>query len=259
MRCGSGGTPAGSLVGGRIADVEAVGTALRQLIARTDILETRALVAASDATAIFRILSFGATATDQEVEASVARDMQLVPKQMSTHWVDLKAGGGDRMVYAVAWDRSLIGKIAEVVKIAGLELAAVDLKSACIARVVAVPSSVVVDISSDPAEALLIDQHVPRLWHSFPLDVLSDELESALAAPLRSVLKYYNRNRAQKFGRDEPIFISGEPLMAPAILSGLAHRLGHPVHQLPLPARVPPEVRYGTFLTCIGLIMRRTA
>ena len=236
----------------------AVATALRQLIARTDIVETRALVAASDATATFRILSLRATATDQEVEASVARDMQLMPNQMSTHWVDLQVGGGDRMVYAVAWDRSLIGRIAEVVKSAGLEVAAVDLKSACIARMAAVPSSVVVDISSDPAEALLIDNHVPRLWHSFPLDVLSDNLESALAGPLRSVLKYYNRNRAQKFGRDEPIFISGEQLISPATLSGLADRLGHQVHQLPLPARVPPEVRHGTFLTCLGLIMRRT-
>ena len=48
MRCGSGGTPAGSLVDGKVLDVSAVGSALRQLLARTEIEETRALVAASE-------------------------------------------------------------------------------------------------------------------------------------------------------------------------------------------------------------------
>ena len=51
MRCGSGGTPAGSLVDGKVIDVSAVGSALRQLLARTEIHETKALIAASDGVA----------------------------------------------------------------------------------------------------------------------------------------------------------------------------------------------------------------
>ena len=56
MRCGSGGTPAGSLVDGKVVDVVGVGSALRQLLARTDIENTQALIAASDSVASFRVL-----------------------------------------------------------------------------------------------------------------------------------------------------------------------------------------------------------
>ncbi|HYM67278.1 MAG TPA: hypothetical protein VEW68_08315, partial [Patescibacteria group bacterium] len=55
MRCGSGGTPPGSIVNGKIVDAQGVAGALRQLVARTEIQENRALVAVSDALATFRV------------------------------------------------------------------------------------------------------------------------------------------------------------------------------------------------------------
>jgi hypothetical protein len=33
--------------------------------------------------------------------------------------------------------------------------------------------------------------------------------------------------------------------------------LEHPVRELPIPARVPHDIRYTTYLTCLGLLMRR--
>jgi hypothetical protein len=260
MRCGSGGTPLGSLVDGKVLDANAVGSALRQLLARTDIEETQALIAASDSVASFRVLKLPLESSDQEVDAAVARELPLDPERMSTRWLDVSSPNHHRLVYAVAWDRSLIKAITDAARFAGLDTIAVDLKSACMARAVAHAACVVVDMDSTPAEIVLIDGHVPQVWHSFQVNVASGEdVGPALAGPLRTVLRFYERRRDTNFDPAAPILISGEQVLSARAARDLNRELAHPVTALPPPARVPPEVRYSNYLTCLGLLMRRTA
>src|SRR4029077_3506305 len=167
MRCGSGGSPAGAIVGGRIVDPGAVATALRQLLARTEINETRAVLAASDSIATFRVLRFPPATTDQAIDSAVAKELPLDPERMATRWLALDLTDHYRAIYAVAWDRSLVKNLTDAAKGAGLEATAVDLKSACVARVVALPSCVVLDMTSNPVDIILIDDYVPQVSHSF--------------------------------------------------------------------------------------------
>ena len=258
MRCGSGGTPAGSLVNGRVMDVNGVGAALRQLLARTEILETRALIAASDSVATFRVIKLPPAASNVDVDAAVARELPLDPERMSTRWLDVSLGQDHRDVYAVSWDRALVKGIMDAARLAGLDPIAVDLKSACLARAVNEPACVVVDVASDPAEIVLIDGHVPQVSHTFRLDITAgDDIGPALASPLRTVLRFYKRRRDTEFESSAPIFIASEQLLSSWATTTLSEQLEHRVAPLPLPARVPPEVRHATYLTCLGLIMRR--
>ena len=260
MRCGSGGTPIGSLVDGRVLDTYAVGSALRQLLARTDIEETQALIAASDSVASFRVLKLPRDSSDQDIDAAVARELPLDPERMSTRWLDVSSGPHHRLVYALAWDRSLIKAITDAAKVAGLDTIAVDLKSACMARAVADAACVVVDMDSTPAEIVLIDGHVPQVWHSFQVNVAAGEdVGPALAGPLRTVLRFYERRRDTEFDPAAPILIAGEQVLSARATSALNREFAHPVVALPLPARVPSEVRFTNYLTCLGLLMRRTA
>src|SRR5437660_6224386 len=260
MRCGSGGTPAGSLVDGKVVDVNSVGAALRQLLARTEISESRALIAASDAVATFRVLKLPPAMTDSDVDAVVARELALDPARMSTRWVDLGGNSEQRLVYAVAWDRSQIKNIADAARAAGLEPHAVELKSACMARAVPEAACVVVDMVSSPAEIVLVDENVPQAWHSFQVDgPAGDDTGPALVAPLQTVLRFYKRRRDTQFESTAPIFIAAEQPLPPRTAGALSKKLEHPVVALPVPARVPKEVRHATYLTCIGLIMRRSA
>jgi hypothetical protein len=260
MRCGSGGTPAGSLVDGKVVDASAVGSALRQLLARTEIANTQAFIAASDAVATFRVLKLPLASSDQDVDGAVARELPLDPERMATRWIDVSSTENHRLVYAAAWDRALVKSITDAARFAGVEPIAVDLKSTCVARAVAIPACVVLDLDSSPAEIVLIDDHVPQVWHSFRLDVAAgDDVGPALAGPLRTVLRFYERRRDTEFEPGAPILIAGEQVLSVRAAAELNRQLEHPVLALPLPARVPPEVRYTTYLTCLGLLMRRTA
>lgn len=239
-------------------DVSGVGHAIRQLLARTEIVSTHALVAVSDAVATFRVLDFPATATDTEIGATVARELSLDPERIATRWVEVATPGDRRAIYAAAWDRATVQSLTEAVRSAGLDPVAMELKSASVARAVPEPSCVVLDLVSDPAEIVLVEGGVPRHWHSFNLSASQGgDLPQALAGPLRSVIRFHRRNRTSTFGPDAPVLISTEQALPPQVVLGLQDMLGQPARMLSAPSRVPPNVRYATYMTCLGLIMRR--
>lgn len=258
MRCGSGGFQVGALVAGNVQDAQAVGQALKQLIARTEITETRALVAVSDAVATVRLLNLPLDATDPDVTAMVAKELPLDPEKLATRWVDLPGRDGQRTVYAAAWDRTLLKGLVDSVKAAGLEPVAAELKSVCVARTTPEDSSIVVDLTAEPAEIILIDRWVPQLWYRLQSGPqATDDAAGALAVPIRSVLRFYRRHHGHDLAAVSPVFISAEQELSGPTLDRLAMLLEHPVRTLPAIPRVPPDVRYATYLTCLGLMMRR--
>jgi hypothetical protein len=104
----------------------------------------------------------------------------------------------------------------------------------------------------------LIDEHLPRVWHSFKVANAPGEATApSLAAPIRSALRFYRKGTEGEFGRSVPVFVSGEQTVPAEVLTELSSLIDQPVMVLPVPARVPPYVRHSTYLACLGLLMRR--
>lgn len=258
MRCGSAAVPDGALLGGKISDPNSVGRTLRALLARTEIVQTRALVAAADSVATFRVLRIPAVTALNDLDAAVAKELPFDPQQTASRWTEVAVRNGQRVVYAVAWDRTQVKNVTEAVKVAGLEPAAIELKSASLARVVPHSTCIVVDLGGSPADVVLIDDHLPQVWHGFTIDdPLSAAATTTLASALRTVLRYYRRRADAEFPSNAPVLVSSEQTIAPSALAELAHRVGQPVSPLAAPERVPGDVRHSTYLACLGLLMRR--
>jgi len=260
MQTGSVRTPAGAMVDGRVEDPTAVGLALKQLVARSEIAGTTSFVAVSDALANFRVLKVAPTSTDSEIDSVVAQALSLDPNRMATQWTEIRRTPEVLEVYAVAWDRALVKKSAEAVRLAGLDPVVVELKSACVARVAPEPSCIVLETSTDPMEIFLIAGGVPQVWYGFHAKTngaVAEDLARTLAGPLSSVLKFYRRRRDNEFTSASPILIAGEQMLPAQVVARLSEAIEQPVLELPAPPRVPPGLRYTAYMTCLGLIMRR--
>ena len=257
MRCGSGAVGEAAIRAGRIQDPAAVGGALRQLLARTEITQTRAFVAASDTLATFRVLRCPAGSTDNEIAALVSAEVQLDPERIATRWNVVGHIGNQPLIYAVAWDRAVIRGIVDAAKAAGVEAAVIDLRSACLARVAVEPSCVIVDLSSTPFDMVLVDGYIPQVWHGVERRADSTIDLASLDAPLRELLRYYRSRHDGAFPAVAPVLVSGEQEVQDGEMAALSHATGHPVAVLPAPARIPSHVRHSSYLACIGLMMRR--
>lgn len=258
MRCGEGAAPPGSMENGRILDSAALGVALRHLLARTEINTTRALIVASDALASFRVLTFPKASTDAEIDSAVRSELNLGSERMSFRHLEVLAGRDERTVFAAVWDRGQVQAITHAAKQAGLEPAVIDLKSLCVARALPEVSCIFLDMSVDPCEAVLIDERIPRVWHTFRLESGGD-LAFGLSAALKPMLNFHRRLGAAQFGPESPILVRSDQALPSLLASRLQQLTGHPVNPLPQPSRVDPGVRFGPFLTCLGVLMRRTA
>jgi hypothetical protein len=256
MKCGESGIPEHAIENGKILDPGAVGSALRQLLARADITSGHALIAASDQIASFRVLTFPGDASDAEIDAAVKAQMPSTPERLAVRRTEVLTGRPERTVYATVWDRDQVRAIADAARHAGLDPAVVDLKSLCIARAVAESSCLVLDMSSQPFEAILIDHHIPRAWHSFKVESDGDHA-AMLAAGLKPVLSFYRNAPGSGFGPDSPILVRSDQGLPSSWSGRLKELTGRPVEALPQPPRVDPELRFGAFVTCVGLVMRR--
>jgi hypothetical protein len=258
MRCGEAAAPPGSMQGSRVLDPAAVGQALRQLVARSEIATSRALIAAGDAVASYRVMTFPHSATAADVDAAVRIQLDLGSNKMAhRHFEVPTAASDERAVFAAVWDRPQVTAIADAIRSAGLEPAAVDLKSLCVARALTRDSCLFVDLTSAPAEVLLIDQYVPRVWHAFNAAMDGDLARSILQA-LKPVLGFSRRSGGAGFGPGSPIVVRADPPVASGVATRLEELSGRSVLPVEPPPRVDPVVRFVPYLTCLGLMLRRS-
>ena len=258
MRYGAAVAPASSLEGGRVLDPAAVGQALRQLLLNTKITTTRALIAASDAVASYRVFPVSPNATDSEIAAEVKSRFDLATERMAHRYVEVTAGPDERMVFSTVWDRHQVTAIATAVRQAGLDPAAVDLKSLCLARALAVESCILIDMTVEPCEVVLIAQRVPHIWHTVALDMGGDFIQG-IADALRPVVGFYKRSGGGEFVPNSPLVVRSDPALPAEAVDRLEQLSGRSVLPVPQPGRVDAGIPYVPYLTCLGLIMRRDA
>ncbi|MGH7760794.1 MAG: hypothetical protein ACREOY_05185 [Candidatus Dormibacteraceae bacterium] len=251
--------PSGAMSGGSVKDSGALSQVIKHLVGRLDGKETRAMIAASDSVASFRVFTFPRDTAEVKIDSFVRTQLPEDGNRMGVQHIDVTDNGSDRTVFAVAFDRLKVQELASAVRMAGLEPSVLELKSLCVARVAPQSACVVLDLTVEPAEVFLIDRGLPRLWHSFKADVESDEeLVQRVAGGLGVVLSFYLRQPgARDFSAEAPIFITSEAPLPPGLAAALQARVGHPFQSLPVPPRVSPEVQHGAYLACIGLVMRR--
>lgn len=244
---------------GAVEDSGAVANVLRQLVSDSEVKETRAMIAANDSLASFRVLTFARDATEPKIDSFIRTQLPSDGVRMGVQRQDLTLNGGDRTVYAVAFDRPKVQGLAATARLAGLEPVVVELKSLCVARAVSETACLVVDLEADPAEIFLIDRSIPRLWHAFKVDLGAvDEVVGKVASAVRAVLSFYRRlPGGNDFGPGLPVLISTEHALPSSSAAAVESLVGQPVLALPPAPRISSDIRQSAFLACIGLIMRR--
>jgi hypothetical protein len=258
MRAAEATMPAGAMSNGGVVNSGAIGSVIKDLVARVEARDARAMVVASDAIASFRVLSFPRDTADAKIDAAFRALLPVDGNRIGMQRQDLTLNGSERTFYGAAFDRLKVQSLAGAVRAAGLEPSVVELKSLCVARLVPAPAGVLVDLSVDPAEIFLIDGSVPRVWHTFKArPELLDETQQ-LASAVNTVIVFYQRMPAGSgFPAEAPVFMTADGPVAAPMADAIRARIGRPMHLVPPPPRVAPEIRYGPFMACLGLVMRR--
>jgi hypothetical protein len=258
MRAADATMPVGAMSNGGVVNAAAIGSVIKDLVAHLDARDARAMVVASDAIASFRVLSFARDTADAKIDAAFRAVLPADGNRIGMQRHEVTLNGSERTFYGAAFDRLKVQSLAGAVRAAGLEPSVVELKSLCVTRLVPAPAGVLVDLSVDPAEIFLIDGSLPRVWHTFKARPEPLDEAQQLASAVNTVIVFHQRMLpGGGFSAEAPVFITADGPVSAPVVEAMRERLRRPMHAVPPPARVAPEIRYGPYMACLGLVMRR--
>jgi hypothetical protein len=252
--------PEGAVVAGRVEDPAAVGATVAELIGTLQLKEPRALIASSNSLSIFRLFSFPDRNGQRQIEAMMRKELPLPPERLMVHWTDVTRGKEGQRLFAVASDRTMVTGLADAVKASGLQSLALEPKGLCLARAVGLSDCLMVDVKGTEAEAIFLEDWLPRLSHSFSVDRSSPAaLIPSLATGLMSAMAFYRRqNNGAGLADDSPAVIVGDTSLEQAELDALSAITGSPTENAARPACIADSVPMPGYLACMGLLMRRS-
>jgi hypothetical protein len=117
----------------------------------------------------------------------------------------------------------------------------------------------ILDIQSDTAEVVFFEDHLPRFWHAFDVAESNGALVHAHATGIQTAVNFYRRqNRDTTIGGETPVIVVGERPLDPEEIEALSEAIDHPVANAERPSPVVADIPVPAFLTCLGLLMRRS-
>ncbi|MFN2463430.1 MAG: hypothetical protein ABR573_05955 [Candidatus Dormibacteria bacterium] len=169
LRFGERVLPPGMLRDATVVDKGGMGAEIRALAEELGFGGGTAGVAIGDRTVTVRLLDPAPGRAHAGVVEAVGHDLPLRPDTTIVHSADLPGGAkGERRVFAVITDRTVLAGFTDAVAAAGLKCAGVFLRSQCAAKVLGAADGILVGWDASEFEVVFLEGGVPRLSHAVP-------------------------------------------------------------------------------------------
>lgn len=187
---------------------------------------------------------------------------KVLPRPDAYHVWQLVGTSPQQALFVLAAPTALVDGYVQAMEIAGLGVAAVDVKSLALVRAVGQRYTIIVDGERAFGTIIIVDDALPRQVRVWPLDApllaAPEEKVMRVVEALHDAIVQYN---AESLGRAlhpaVPVFLSGTLADHPLLHGVIQEVLGHPVGQIAPPFRVPPDMPLQHFLANIGLAQKR--
>lgn len=190
------------------------------------------------------------------------RARQALPRPDAYYASQLVGAPPKQGLYIVAAPMVLVDGYIAAIELAGLGLAAIDLKPLALIRAVGQRYTIIVDGEHTFGTIIIVDDALPRQVRVWPLDApllaAPEEKVMRVVEALHDAILQYN---AESLGRAlhpaVPVFLSGTLADHPLLHDVIREVLGHPVGQVVPSFKAPPDMPLSQFLANLGLAQKR--
>lgn len=256
--------PPGVMREGQVAQPEAFGQALADLLARAHAPRRSAVVALGGQRALVRILTMPAVPPrmlDEAVRRAARRELPLPLEGLYLAWQVLGDHKASRMqVFTLGIPREAVDNCVAGLRSAGVRPQAMDLKPLALVRAVNLPDVLLADLETEAATVVLVRGFVPYVVRSVaaPGDSARPLAERAehLAVELQRTLDFYGSTLAAEHPPWSPaVCLTGTLGGAPEVRAHVGGRwpLIEPAPPIPLPGELPLL----SYLANVGLVLKR--
>jgi type IV pilus assembly protein PilM len=201
------------------------------------------------------------TMLDEAVIREARRVLPVPPEQLYISWQSFSAAGGKMEAFMVGIPRYIADTLLKALGQAGFKPCLMDIKPLALARVVRVPTALIIDVQPDEFDIVVMVAGLPQPVRTLPFpeeNVSFEERMEIVRDELERTVQFYNSNHMEHpLQPDTPLFVSGELAEEPAAYDSLARLVGFQAAPLASPLKCPKHLDPSHHLVNVGLALKQ--
>lgn len=254
----------GLVSGGVIADPLALGKIIDEMFHQHNLNRTRVVSSVPGLRAIPRLLSLPkvqASMLDATISREAKREMPVSLDNLYLSWQSLPSEGDQQRIYLLGVPKEMIDAQVRMFEAAGIRPLAMDLKPLALVRAVGREQMIIINLERDMLDIVLVANWVPVIMRTFSLDSQAMPIQERInhtLTDLNQTLRFYNdAHREAPILATTPIYACGRVFQEQEPFVYLRDAAGRPVERPLSPLPCPPDLPIASFLTNLGLAMKK--
>lgn len=252
---------------GAVTAPQALGNALRQLMASSGIRGTKNVVASiSGLYSVSRILAvpqlLPGSNVPEVVRQAVEEAILLKVEELYLSWEPVAGGDGQRAL-VVGVPREVIDTEVRALRAANLNPRVLDFKPIALARAVNRDEVIILNIEPASIDVVIVANGTPEVTRTVswsPEKLSLEEKIEELSLNLGLMVTFYNsRHTDLPLAADTPLIVTGEMSENSLLMDGLQDRTGYLIESWQPPVECPEHLSVAQYAINIGLCLRGMA
>ncbi|MFC1897225.1 hypothetical protein ACFLX8_01445 [Chloroflexota bacterium] len=249
------------------SDSQILSTAVRQLMSSSGIAARDVVASVSALYSVSRIVAVsnpsGGGVADHETVIEAARDvMPLTPEELYLYWQPINAGEDAQQTFVVGVPRDVIDIEMQAMKMAGINVRVLDLKTIALARAVNKEQALILNIEPSNFDIVIVVNGIPEVMRTIAWQqdsfTMEDKVEH-LAMNLEMTAGFFNLHHPDApLGSTTPFLITGQMSGDLDLVGKLEARVGYPIESLAPPLECPKHMPVSQYAVNIGLALKGT-
>ena len=250
---------------GVIADPQALGAAVRQLVDSSGIKAKNVITSVSGLYSVSRIVAVpslpgtGVTAREAILEAT-RNVMPISTDELYLAWQSIAASGESQQVLVVGVPRDVIDSELQALKAAGISPRTVDLKAIALTRAVNKEQALILNIEPTSFDIVIVAHGLPEVMRTTAWQregLTAEDRVEQLTLGLELTVGFYNSHHSNTpLDPTTPLTVTGQMSGDPDLVGKLQARMGYPVEPLAPPMEYPKHLPIAQYAVNIGLALR---
>jgi hypothetical protein len=245
------------------ADPEQLGAALAKVYKDESLPSGKVIVSIGGQRSIFRTLVLPVLEKplmSAAVERKLRQEIPLPPQETELAWQVVSRDSEQCEVYVVATPRPEIDHLMQVMRVAGLRPAAMDVRPLALLRLVDRPSAIAVHLDGLALSIVVVVDGLPKIVRTVGLPSGLPSPESVLdlvAQELLRTSKFYNEShKSIPLAADCPLFLTGPDFGQEDFTRRMGARSPYPVASLEPALQFPRELSIPEYSVNLGLVLK---
>lgn len=263
-RWGSTPLPEGLIEDGGVTDPPALGRVLDALFGEQNLDRKRAITSLSGMRSIPRLLTLPklqASLMEEAISREARKEMPISPESLYLSWQSMPADETQQRIYVLGVPRDLVDSHIQALLAAQVTPYVMDLKPLALIRAVGRPEAIIANLEQDMLDIVLVRDYVPAIMRTFGLRQegldASGKIERLLGELAQTIRFYNDSHHDAPIHAETPVYLTGRLLDAPEVADLVRGALDRAVERPPSPLPAPESLPVASYLTNLGLALKK--